>query len=94
VPSDWDHPETGWRLAEAGAGVRLASKACTPQRLREAVELVLREPSFRQNAQRLAASLARCGGPARAAELLEGLNVWPEVSSAQEQSERVRAEVS
>jgi MGT family glycosyltransferase len=94
VPSDWDHPETGWRLVETGAGVRLTPKACTPQRLREAVELVLHEPSFHQNAQRLAASLARCGGPARAAELLERLTVRPEVSSAQEQFERVRAEVS
>lgn len=75
VPSDWDHPETGWRIAEAGAGVRLAPKACTPKRLREAVELVLSEPSFRRNAQRLANSLARCGGPARAAELLEELAV-------------------
>ncbi len=93
VPSDWDHPETGWRLAEAGAGVRLAPKACTPKRLQEAVELVLREPSFRQNAQRLAASLARCGGPARAAELLEGLAVRPEASAPLERIESVQKKV-
>jgi MGT family glycosyltransferase len=75
VPFNWDHPETGWRVAETGAGIRLAPKECTPDRMRDAVERVLYEPSFRQNAQRLAASFARCGGPARAAELLEGLSV-------------------
>ena len=33
----------------------------------------LNEPSFRQNAQRLAASFARCGGVAKAADLIYGL---------------------
>jgi MGT family glycosyltransferase len=73
VPFDWDHPETGWHVTNAGVGIRVAPKECTPERLREAVERVLHDPSFRQNAQRLAATFARCGGPTRAAELLESL---------------------
>lgn len=77
VPSEWDQPETAWRVVEAGAGVRLTPEECTPEGLRQAVERVLREPSFRENAQRLAASFARLGGPARGAVLLEALSCQP-----------------
>jgi UDP:flavonoid glycosyltransferase YjiC (YdhE family) len=37
------------------------------------VEQVLHTPSFRQNAQRMAAAFARYGGPAAAADLLESM---------------------
>ncbi len=73
VPFTWDHPETGWRVAESGAGIHLPPKLCTPERMRVAVEHVLKEPSFRQNAQRLARSFERRGGAARAAELIARL---------------------
>jgi MGT family glycosyltransferase len=73
VPDAWDHPENAQRLVEAGAGLRLERERCTPERLRAAVERVLSEPSFRENARRLAAGFARYGGSDRAAELLEGL---------------------
>jgi MGT family glycosyltransferase len=73
VPTEWDKFENAQRVVEAGAGLRLEPKRCTPERLRAAVERVLGEPSFRQNAQRLAAAFARYGGAAQAAELLEGL---------------------
>jgi MGT family glycosyltransferase len=73
VPTEWDKPEVAQRVAESGAGIRLSPRDCTPDRLREAVERVLRESSFRQNARRLQASFGRYGGPVQAAELLEGL---------------------
>lgn len=73
VPSHSDHPETARRVVEAGVGVRLARRACTPERLRSAVEHVLAEASFRANAQRLAGELARAPGPSGAATLMEGL---------------------
>jgi UDP:flavonoid glycosyltransferase YjiC (YdhE family) len=73
VPTEWDKPEHAQRVVEAGAGLRLAPHRCTPERLRAAVERVLREPAFRQNAQRLAAAFARYGGPVQAAELVERL---------------------
>jgi UDP:flavonoid glycosyltransferase YjiC (YdhE family) len=41
--------------------------------MRGAVERLLQEPAFRQNAQRLARSFERCGGASRAAELIAGL---------------------
>jgi MGT family glycosyltransferase len=73
VPYTWDHPESAWRVQESGAGIRLSQKECTPENMRSAVERVLTEPSFRQNAQRLAASFVRCGGVTRAADLIYGL---------------------
>jgi len=74
IPTEWDKPEVARRVAEAGAGLIIEPSQCTPQRLRLAVERVLGEPSFRENARRLAAGFKRYGGPAEAARLLEDLN--------------------
>ena len=73
VPYTWDHPESAWRVQESGAGIRLSQKDCTPENMKRAVQRILTEPSFRQNAQRLAASFVRCGGVTRAADLIYGL---------------------
>jgi MGT family glycosyltransferase len=73
VPTTWDKPENAQRVVAAGAGLRLSPRQCTPARLRGAIERVLVEPSFRENAQRLARRLAETPGPPRAAELLEAL---------------------
>ncbi len=73
VPTTWDKPENARRVVEAGAGLQLSPRHCTPERLRTAVQRVLGEPSFRANAQRLAGLLGRLDGPSRAAELLEKL---------------------
>jgi MGT family glycosyltransferase len=77
VPTEWDRPENAQRVVEAGAGLRIPPGRCTPERLRAAVERILREPSFRMNAQRLAAVCAGYRGPDRASELLEGLCATP-----------------
>lgn len=74
VPTAWDQPENAWRVVETGAGLRLAPGSCTPAALEEAVSRVLTEPSFRQNAERLAASFGKYGGAAHAAGLLEDLS--------------------
>jgi UDP:flavonoid glycosyltransferase YjiC (YdhE family) len=73
VPTQWDKPDNAQRVVEAGAGLRLAPNRCTPKQLRAAVERVLAEPSFRQNAQRLATIFRRYGGAPKAAELLTSL---------------------
>jgi len=73
VPTTWDKPDNARRIVEAGAGVRLAPRRCTPERVRAAVEHVLGDPSYRARARELAARLAAAPGPARAAELLEEL---------------------
>jgi MGT family glycosyltransferase len=88
VPTEWDRPENAQRVVEAGAGLRIAPDRCTPERLRAAVERVLNEPSFRDNARRLAGLFAQYGGPARAAQLLE------ELSSTSEKGSELRKRVS
>jgi MGT family glycosyltransferase len=75
VPTAWDKPDNAQRVAESGAGVRLAPRNCTPERLRDAVEQVRARPSFRAQARRLAILLARAPGPAGAADVLESLVV-------------------
>jgi MGT family glycosyltransferase len=73
VPLMWDQPENAQRVVQAGAGIQLSPRQCTPSRLRAAVEHVVGDPTYRQNARRLADSLHRYGGPPRVAELVEDL---------------------
>jgi MGT family glycosyltransferase len=73
VPTNWDKPDNARRVVEAGVGVRLAPKQCTPDGLRTAVEEVLREPKYAESARHMAELIAASPGPARAAELVEGL---------------------
>jgi MGT family glycosyltransferase len=77
VPTEWDRPENAQRVVEAGAGIRIAPEHCTPERLRAAVQQVISESSFRENARRLSGAFRRYGGPVRAAELLETLKARP-----------------
>ena len=51
VPTTWDKPDNAQRVVEAGVGLRLSPRRCTPDRLRSAVEKVLVEPSYRVRAQ-------------------------------------------
>lgn len=73
VPMAWDQPENAWRIAEAGAGIRLAPGQCSPRAIRHAVDRVLSDPSFRENARRLGSDLASYGGAGQAADLLTNL---------------------
>ncbi|MGA2011002.1 MAG: glycosyltransferase [Solirubrobacteraceae bacterium] len=73
VPTSWDKPDNARRVTEAGAGVRLAARRCTPATLRTAVRQVLYQPRYRAAAARLAELLGAAPGPGRAAELLEEL---------------------
>ena len=60
-------------VVDAGVGVRLSPRRCTPERLRAAVGEVYLDPSYRRNARRAAELLAAAPGPAGAAALIEGL---------------------
>jgi MGT family glycosyltransferase len=73
IPTTWEKPETARRISDAGVGVRIAARKCSPARIREAVERVLREPSFELNSRQLAERLASEPGPAGAADLLESM---------------------
>ena len=70
VPTTWDKPDNARRVTEAGVGVRLSPRRCTPARLRAAVEEVLADPGYARRARAAAALLDRAPGPGGAAELL------------------------
>jgi MGT family glycosyltransferase len=80
VPTADDKPAAAHRVAAAGVGIRLAPRRCTPEALRAAVEDVLTDPRYRNNAQRAADLLAAAPGPAGAAELVAGLALGTEAS--------------
>jgi MGT family glycosyltransferase len=82
VPTFWDKSDNAQRVVEAGAGLRLAPRHCTPDRVRTAVLRLLEEPAFRENAQRIARRFAEVPGPHLAAELLEKLAEEPPAVTA------------
>lgn len=69
---DLDKPEVASRIAAAGAGIDLRTGTPTPGAVRDAVDRVRADPSFRRRAETIAAALATAGGAGRAAALLEG----------------------
>jgi MGT family glycosyltransferase len=73
VPTTWDKPDNARRVVSTGAGVRLVPRRCTSETLRAAVEQVLGDPRYRENARRMASLLSAAPGPGGAAALLEAL---------------------
>jgi MGT family glycosyltransferase len=73
VPTGWDLPENAQRVVASGAGLRVSMHECTPHRLRAAVERVLGDPRYRENARRVGDALRRRGGPEQASMLIEEL---------------------
>ena len=73
VPTSWDKPDIALRMVEAGVAVRVSPRRCTPEALRAAVDEVLGDPRYRENAARIAAQACCCaragrrGGPHRGA---------------------------
>jgi UDP:flavonoid glycosyltransferase YjiC (YdhE family) len=68
-----DHPEVGARIAWVGAGIRLDGSRPDPDRLAAAVDEVLRDPRYRENAVRVQKHFQAADGPATAVALLERL---------------------
>lgn len=58
------------RVCQLGAGVLL--KDTKPAAIRAAVDRVMTEPSYRENAQKIAESFQSCGGAKAAANCIEG----------------------
>ena len=71
VPTEWDKPDNAQRIVEAGAAKRLSPGRCTPQRLRAAVEQLLSDKAYRENAKRIGAILKGLNAPRTGAELIE-----------------------
>jgi UDP:flavonoid glycosyltransferase YjiC (YdhE family) len=73
VPTSWDKPDIALRMVEAGVAVRVPPRRCTPQALRAAVDEVLGDPRYRENARRVAGELAAAPGAAGAADHIQAL---------------------
>ncbi len=71
IPITNDQPGVAARLGWSGAGLVVPPRRLTESRLRDAIDRVLKEPSFRENAERLRDAIARAGGLTRAAEIVE-----------------------
>ncbi len=68
-----DKVEVAARVEWSGAGIDLQTKNPTRRQIRTAVNEVLSNPTYRQNARRIQADFARYDAPQQAAELLEAL---------------------
>ncbi len=82
VPTEWDKPDVAQRIVATGAGLCLSPSECRRGRLRAAVERVLGDPSFRENARRLAAIFETYRGSDEAARLLEDLSARTQPAEA------------
>ena len=70
LPQGADNFVNGWLLANCGAGVTIGPDDVTPEAVRDAVRLVLEEPSYRETGRRLAAEIAALPEPVKVAGTL------------------------
>ena len=73
IPVTNDQPAVAARLRRVGAGDVVSFSRLTPDRLRAAVQNVLRMPNYHQSADRLRTSIQQAGGVERAADIVEAL---------------------
>ncbi len=71
IPIANDQPGVAARIAWAGAGEVVSLKKLSVPKLREAIQRVLTQESYKQNALRLQEAIRRAGGVSRAADIVE-----------------------
>lgn len=71
VPITYEQPAIASRVRWSGAGKVLPFKKLEPQRLREAIETVLGEPSYEARARSIQESIRNAGGVPRACDIIE-----------------------
>jgi len=82
IPLTHDQPGIAARLKRTGAGIVLPPSKLSVNRLRHAIQLMLKEDSsWRLQAKRMQAAVANAGGVVRAADIVEHklLNVQPKI---------------
>jgi zeaxanthin glucosyltransferase len=79
IPITYEQPAIARRVQWAGAGKTVALRRLGVSSLRHAVQDVLKNPSYRQQASRLALSIRDAGGVKRAATLIEQGIARPEL---------------
>lgn len=83
IPITFEQPGTGARIRETGVGEVLPLKRFSVKRLRKAIQRVLTEDSYAQNARRIQQSIRESGGVQRAADIIEQA-VKPQVRDVSE----------
>jgi UDP:flavonoid glycosyltransferase YjiC (YdhE family) len=73
LPMGADQPLNAARCEELGVGVVLDAVTVTPDAVREAVSVVLSDPAYRSEAERIRDEIAALPGPGHAVTLLEQL---------------------
>lgn len=73
VPITYEQPAIARRVEWCGAGRSIAFRELNAERLRAMVREVMREPSYKANAERVQESIRQAGGVKRAADLIESL---------------------
>jgi zeaxanthin glucosyltransferase len=71
IPVSSDQPGVAARIAYTGTGLVVPVKELTVERLRAAVNLVIADPRYRENAGRLRQAISRTNGLELAADLIE-----------------------
>jgi zeaxanthin glucosyltransferase len=71
IPMTHDQPAIAARIHWTGSGLVIPPKQATVPRLRQSIERVMAEPSFRAAADRLRAAIVRSGGVERGADIVE-----------------------
>lgn len=71
IPIANDQPGVAARVVWAGCGEAIPVKNVNVSRLRTAIQKVLREDSYKQNALRLQEAIRRAGGASRAVDIVE-----------------------
>ena len=68
IPQSADQPVIAKQVENLGAGIKLSMKELTVEQLRESVELVLNNPSYKEVAWNLKESFLKSGGYQEAAD--------------------------
>jgi MGT family glycosyltransferase len=73
APIRHDQPVVASQVAQAGAGIRVPFSRVSPAQLREALVMILDDPSYRHAAEQIRDSFAAAGGASAAGARLERL---------------------
>lgn len=71
IPITNDQPGVASRIAWSGCGEAIPVKKIDVAKLRTAIQKVLTEDSYKQNALRLQEAIKQAGGVSRAADIIE-----------------------
>lgn len=71
LPIAFDHPGGAARVRHAGVGIQASARFSSPRTLARHLRRLLDDPAFKERLRPLGAAVARAGGTARAADIVE-----------------------